>query len=245
MWTPHSAASAVHPNRRNGSAHVPAGTSQRAQRLNAILERSSRCPNSPVEDRAGCQHRVHRNRPLLDLGNGSALEADPLPELEAPGAGQDDRCRLEQKPAHMAIAAAGEMAVIVNHPRLVTPGRQAKRGADRAGPPEVVRIFNGGNVRRRYRLPPDGFAGVLPLPAFAKGEAGIVSFGFSFFGFFASRLPRCSPLAIACLPCSSKRLFQSWVGLSSRWSKSAIARSISLRRRRSLASRLCARRPSR
>jgi hypothetical protein len=53
MWTPHSAASAVHPNRRNGSAHVPAGTSQRAQRLNAILNRSSRGADAPVEEGAG------------------------------------------------------------------------------------------------------------------------------------------------------------------------------------------------
>ena len=91
---------------------IPTGTSQRAQRLNAVLERSSRCANSPVEDRAGCPHRVHRDRQLLGLGNGSALEANPLPEFEAPGAqaavdraaGQDDRCRLEQKPSHMAIA---------------------------------------------------------------------------------------------------------------------------------------------
>ena len=33
MWTPHSAASAVHPIKRNGSAHILAGTSQRAQSL--------------------------------------------------------------------------------------------------------------------------------------------------------------------------------------------------------------------
>ena len=38
-----------------------------------------------------------------------------------------------------------------------------------------------------YRLLPDGFAGVLALPGCAKGEVGIASFGFSFFGFFASR----------------------------------------------------------
>ena len=48
-----------------------------------------------------------------------------------------------------------------------------------------------------YRLPPGGFAGPPPLPWLAKGEAGAASFGFSFLGFLASRLPRCSPLAIA------------------------------------------------
>src|SRR5215218_4559378 len=50
-----------------------------------------------------------------------------------------------------------------------------------------------------YRLPPTGFAGPPPLPWLAKGEAGAASFGFSFLGFLASRLPRCSPLAMACL----------------------------------------------
>ena len=59
MWTTHSAESAVHPIKRNGSAHVPAGTSQRAQRLNAIRNRSSRCADGPVEERAGLEHRVH------------------------------------------------------------------------------------------------------------------------------------------------------------------------------------------
>jgi hypothetical protein len=36
MWTTHYSDPAVHPNKRNGSAHVPAGTSRRVQRLNAI-----------------------------------------------------------------------------------------------------------------------------------------------------------------------------------------------------------------
>jgi hypothetical protein len=39
----------------------------------------------------------------------------------------------------------------------------------------------------------------LTVP-FVEGAAAIV-LGFSFLGFFASRLPRCSPLAIACLQC--------------------------------------------
>src|SRR4051812_19826722 len=50
-----------------------------------------------------------------------------------------------------------------------------------------------------YRLPPDGFPGALPLAWLAKGEAGAASFGFSFLGFLASRLPRFSPLAMAYL----------------------------------------------
>ena len=122
MWTPHSAASAVHPNRRNGSAHVPAGTSQRAQRLNAILNRSSRGADAPVEEGAGLEHRMHENSEFPRHSNGRPLEADPLPELETPSpqatlgraAGQDDGCRLKQKPPHLAVAPAGDMAIIVD-----------------------------------------------------------------------------------------------------------------------------------
>jgi hypothetical protein len=52
-----------------------------------------------------------------------------------------------------------------------------------------------------YRLPPSGFGGVPPLLWLVKGEAAAaIVFGFSFFGFFASRLPRFSPLAVASLP---------------------------------------------
>jgi hypothetical protein len=50
-----------------------------------------------------------------------------------------------------------------------------------------------------YRFPPDGFPDAPPLPWVAKGEAGTASLGLSFLGFFASRLLRCSPLAMACL----------------------------------------------
>jgi hypothetical protein len=122
MWTPHSAASAVHPIKRNGSAHVPAGTSQRAQRLNAFLNRSGGCADAPVEEGAGLEHRGHDDGEFPRHRNGCPLEANPLPELKAPSAqaalgraaGQDDGCRLKQKPSHMAIAPAGDMAIIVD-----------------------------------------------------------------------------------------------------------------------------------
>src|SRR3954451_20931606 len=61
----------------------------------------------------------------------------------------------------------------------------------------------GQRSRVSYFLPPGGFVGALPLPWLAKGEVGAASFGFSFLGFFASRLPRFSPLAMACLRCWS------------------------------------------
>jgi hypothetical protein len=68
---------------RNGSVHVPAGTSQRAQSLNAILNPSSGCANSPVEEGAGPEHRVHDHGEFPRHGNGCPLEADPLPQPEA------------------------------------------------------------------------------------------------------------------------------------------------------------------
>jgi hypothetical protein len=164
MWTTHSAEPAVHPIKRNGSAHVPAGTSQCAQRLSAFLKRSSRCANTPVEDRAGLEHRMHRDRQLTCHCNRRTLEADPLPELETPGpqaalgraAGQDDGCRLKQKPSHMAIAPAGDMTVIVDLAGLVAPGGQAQPGADGTGPLEVVWILNGCRKRCRGDRPDTG-----------------------------------------------------------------------------------------
>ena len=76
----------------------------------------------PIKELAASQHRVHDNGELARHGNGGALEADPLPELEAPSlqaalgrtAGQDDRCRLKEKPPQVAITPAGDVAVIVD-----------------------------------------------------------------------------------------------------------------------------------
>jgi hypothetical protein len=45
---------------------------------------------------------------------------------------------------------------------------------------------------RRYFLDPEMEANVPFV-----GDAAALSFGFSFFGFLASRLPRCSPLAMS------------------------------------------------
>jgi hypothetical protein len=63
----------------------------------------------PIKELAGFQHRVHDNGELTRHGNGGSLEADPLPELEAPSpqaalgraAGQDDGCRLKEQPLAM------------------------------------------------------------------------------------------------------------------------------------------------
>src|SRR3954449_8804290 len=47
-----------------------------------------------------------------------------------------------------------------------------------------------------YFFPVPFRAAGTPVSDFAKGEAAGAAFGFSCFGFLASRLPRCSPLAI-------------------------------------------------
>ena len=85
----------------------------------------------PIKELAASQHRVHDNGELARHGNGGAFEADPLPELAAPSlqaalgrtAGQDDRCRLKEKPPQVAITPAGDVAVIVDLSGLVAPGR--------------------------------------------------------------------------------------------------------------------------
>jgi hypothetical protein len=81
---------------------------------------------------------------------------------------------------------------ILAHGPLLMDTPESRRG------PEPLQQARGRGI---YRLPLGGFAAAPPLPWFAKGEAGTASFGFSFFGFFASRLPRCSPLAMACFRC--------------------------------------------
>ena len=100
---------------------------------------------------------MYRDRQVACNRNGGALKADALPEFEAPApqaavgraAGQDDRRRFVEKPSQMAIAPAGNVAIIVDLSRLVAPGRQPQPGADRAGLLEVVRILNGGRRRSR------------------------------------------------------------------------------------------------
>ena len=47
-----------------------------------------------------------------------------------------------------------------------------------------------------YFFPVPFRAAVTPVSGLAKGEAAGAAFGFSFFGFLASRLPRYSPFAI-------------------------------------------------
>ena len=111
--------SPVHPIKRNGSAHVPAGTDPLASCLLAELLRRSAC--GPIEEFAGFQHGVHDNGELPGHGDSGALEADALTELKAPvsqgalcgAAGQDDGRRFVQKISNLVITASGDMAIIV------------------------------------------------------------------------------------------------------------------------------------
>ena len=105
----------------------------------------------PVERVSRPQHRVQDCGELAC--DGDAFEAGLFPELQAPGAqvtfnparGQDPCGGLAEEPAKASIAAPGDMAVVIDLSRLASAGRQARPGADRAGPPEVRRILDGGD----------------------------------------------------------------------------------------------------
>ncbi len=64
---------------------------------------------------------MHRYGQFSGYGNGSSLEANPLPKLEAPcpqdtvgqTAGQDDRGGFVKKAAQMTIASSRYVAIIV------------------------------------------------------------------------------------------------------------------------------------
>ena len=140
MWTTHSAETAVHPIKRNGSAHVPAGTSQCARRANAI-----RNSIKPLLRRSG--RRVRRifsiacmvTASLRATATAARLKPILLPEFEPPGpqtavgraAGQDDRRRFVEEPAQMAIAPPRDMAVIVD---LLPTGIAGSSGRARRRP---------------------------------------------------------------------------------------------------------------
>jgi hypothetical protein len=89
--------------------------------------------------------------------NSRALETEALPEFEAlvaqvalgRTAGQNDQGRLIEKPPQVGISSAGYAPAIVNFPRLIAPGRQAKPGTHSAGVSEVFRVFNCGGEKCR------------------------------------------------------------------------------------------------
>src|SRR5215207_3365720 len=59
----------------------------------------------------------------------------------------------------------------------------------RVGQRRILRVQS--RAEARYYFPVLFRAGVAPVSCLAKGEAAGAAFGFSFFGFLASRLPRC------------------------------------------------------
>jgi hypothetical protein len=118
--------SPVHPIKRNGSAHVPAGTGSLFGCSPTKLLRGS--DDLPVEQLSGFQHGMHDDGKFSRHCNGSMLEADPLSELQAPfsqgafssASGQDHAGRFEEKASDLVVAASGDMAVVVDLTGLVS-----------------------------------------------------------------------------------------------------------------------------
>src|SRR3954464_8921503 len=81
-----------------------------------------------------------------------------------------------------------------------------KRLEESGQPRPVGHLHCNREQRPPYFFPVPFRATVAPISCLAKGEAAGAAFGFSFFGFLASRLPRCSPFAI--VRSSSPRLVQ-------------------------------------
>src|SRR3954463_10632058 len=71
-----------------------------------------------------------------------------------------------------------------------------KRLEESGQPRPVGHLHCNREQRPPYFFPVPFRATVAPISCLAKGEAAGAAFGFSFFGFLASRLPRCSPFAI-------------------------------------------------
>lgn len=146
--------SPVHPIKRNGSAHVPAGTGTLVGCSPTKLLRGS--DDLPVEQLSGFQHGMHDNGKLPRHRDGSALEADALSELQAPlsqgafssASGQDHAGGLEKKASDLVVTSSGDMAVVVDLTGLISSCGQAKPSADRTRRPEVGRIFNCGGEGR-------------------------------------------------------------------------------------------------
>ena len=143
-----------------------------------------------------CRSALMAARPLARNRADEPQRAGPAPNAQPPGHGCPDfraLCdRSQQSVEHL--------------PARVTHDREAWSAV--ASELALQRSLHddrpaGQRARVSYRLPPGGFPGALPLAWLAKGEVGAASFGFSFLGFLASRLPRCSPLAMACLRCWS------------------------------------------
>ena len=83
MWMTHSAATAMQPHQRNGSAHVPAETLQ-ALSLEPYLVLWCHCHSGGwIEELSGLEHGVHNDSKLSCNSHSRSFKYDPLPELKA------------------------------------------------------------------------------------------------------------------------------------------------------------------
>lgn len=97
---------------------------------------------------------MHGDRQLAGQGDGRALEAYALSELESPGSqvavgsasGQDDRRSFIKEASEVMVSSARDMALEVNLAGLVSARCQTDPSSDRARVPEVVRAFDCSNI---------------------------------------------------------------------------------------------------
>jgi len=166
MWTTHSAETAMQPHKRDGSAHVPAGTLQVFEPYLMLCCYCHSC--GWVEELSGLEHGVHDDRKLSCDSYSCSFEADPVPELKAPcsqgtlhgTARENDRRCFIEKPTQMAIAAAiaasGYLAVVIDFAGLVAS--RGKADPRTYGPrfPDVSRLFNGSSEEVALIAPTSG-----------------------------------------------------------------------------------------
>ncbi len=139
----------MHPIRRNGSAHVPAGTDPLAGCLPAKL--LGRSAGGLVEQLALFKHGMHHDGEFPCHRDSGALEADTLAKPESPvpqrtlggATGQDDARCFIQKASYLVVAAPGDMAIVVDLPRLISARRKAEPCTDGSRRVEVGWIFHG------------------------------------------------------------------------------------------------------
>jgi len=150
MWTTHSTEPAVQPHQRNGSTHVPAGTSWRSdterdpQFYSYAAAPTARSKNSPVLSIACIVTASFR-------ATATARLKPTLSQLQAPCSQtafsgrpcQNDRRGLKQQTTQMTVASAGYVAIIINFSRLVAPSRQSKPSSHGTRLLEVVWILYG------------------------------------------------------------------------------------------------------
>lgn len=98
-----------------------------------------------VEEFAGFQQGMHGDSQSARQGRSSALESDALSEFQAPcvqaafgiATRRDDDGRLVEQPSQVFVPTPGDVAVIIDFPRLEAAGREAQPSRDGARPAEA------------------------------------------------------------------------------------------------------------